>query len=79
MTSDEAREIVRKWRAVATGKDWHELAIAADVLASRLRELDLELEREQARAGWPVSCTAPSQVQVRVSVVPIGIGYARHA
>jgi hypothetical protein len=42
--------------------DWRELAIAADALATRVRELEAELEREGARAGWPVLCTSPSRV-----------------
>lgn len=64
MTSDEAKAIIRD-RLPAAIEDWHEVAIAADVLASRLRELDQELECEQARAGWPVCCVAPSEVRVR--------------
>jgi hypothetical protein len=64
VTSDEAKAIIRQARPVAGG-EWHELAIAADTLATWLRGLDRELEREQARAGWPVCCTERSQVRVR--------------
>lgn len=72
MTGERAKAFIRDRQRGGSGavapvsrEDWHELAIAADALASRVYELDQELEREQARAGWPVLCSSPSRVIAR--------------
>ncbi|MEP7309354.1 MAG: hypothetical protein ABJA98_27945 [Acidobacteriota bacterium] len=55
----EAQRVVRERPSVAPAVAWDILAAAGATLAARIVEQDAEWERERARAGWPVGCTAP--------------------
>jgi hypothetical protein len=60
VTVELAIEIIRdaqqRVQSSSTPIDWQRLAEAAYVLADRIRAQLAELERERARAGWPVLC-----------------------